>query len=291
MEASRMGTANFEIKSGYGLTLEDELRMLRIIKRLKEDSVATIRSTFLGAHAFPEEYKDNRDGYVQLLIEEMIPAVAHEKLADYIDVFCEQGFFDVQQTERICAAGIAYGMKPKIHANQLSASGAVQLGTRMGALSVDHLEIMDREAIKELANSQTIGTLLPTAAFFLRASLQPAREMIDAGCAIALASDCNPGSSPGYNMNFVVSLACVGMRMLPEEAINAATFNAACALDLQHQTGSIAVGKKADLIITKPIPSVAYIPYSFSSSQIDTTIIKGQLNIFTNETFSGLHTQ
>lgn len=277
MDAVKCGTANIEIKSGYGLTLASELKMLRVIKRLRETSRLTIKATFLGAHTIPVEYKENREAYISLIINEMLPAIQKEQLADYIDVFCENGFFTNQETERICKAGIAHGLRPKIHANQLSAGGAVQTGIRNNAVSVDHLEVMDEPAIDSLKESLTIGTLLPTAAFFLRMPYQPARLLIDKGCAVALASDCNPGSSPGYNMNFVVSLGCIAMKMLPEEAINAATFNAACALELQHQTGSIAKGKKADLIITKPIPSVAYIPYSFSTSQIDKTIIKGEI--------------
>jgi imidazolonepropionase len=273
--AARMGTANIEIKSGYGLTLDGELKMLRVIKRLKDASRLTIKATFLGAHAIPTEYKDSREKYISLIIDQMLPVIGREKLADYIDVFCEQGFFSIEETERICKAGLAYGLKPKIHANQLSAGGAVQTAVELSAISADHLEVMDNDAISALRSSQTIGTLLPTAAFFLRMPYQPARKLIDEGCAVALASDCNPGSSPGYNMNFVVALACTGMKMLPEEAINAATFNGACAIELQPQTGSIAVGKKADLLITKEIPSIAYLPYSFSSLQIDQTIIKG----------------
>ena len=273
-DAVKCGTANIEIKSGYGLTPDSEIKMLRVIKRLKESSRVTIKATFLGAHTIPVEYRDNREGYVSLIIDEMLPAIKKERLADYIDVFCENGFFTNEETEQICKAGISHGLKPKIHANQLSAGGAVQTGVKINAVSVDHLEVMDEAAIDALKKSDTIGTLLPTAAFFLRMPYQPARAMIDAGCAIALASDCNPGSSPGYNMNFVVSLACIGMKMLPEEAVNAATFNGACALELQHQTGSIAKGKKADLIITKPIPSVAFIPYSFSTLQIDKTFSK-----------------
>ena len=277
-EAALCGTANIEIKSGYGLTVDSELKMLRVIKRLKNSSRLTIRSTFLGAHAIPVEYSGRREEYIQLIIDKMLPAIQQEKLADYIDVFCEKGFFTNEETEKICIAGMAHGLKPKIHANQLSASGAVQTGVKLNAISVDHLETMDDDAINVLKGAETIGTLLPTAAFFLRMPYQPARTLIDEGCAISLATDCNPGSSPGYNMNFVVSLACIGMKMLPEEAINAATFNGACALELQHQTGSITIGKKADLIITKPIPSIAYLPYSFSSALIDKTIIKGDLN-------------
>lgn len=274
-EAAIMGTANIEIKSGYGLTVEGELKMLRVIRKLKEKSRLTIKSTFLGAHAIPAEYKNDREGYISLIIDEMLPAIYRDNLADYIDVFCEQGFYSNEETERICKAGAQYGLKPKIHANQLSAGGAVQTAVTLNAVSADHLEMMDDDAIDTLRSSATIGTLLPSAAFFLRMPYQPARKLIDEGCTVALASDCNPGSSPGYNMHFVVSLACIGMKMLPEEAVNAATFNGACAIELQNQTGSIAVGKKADLIITKPIPSIAYIPYSFSSNLIEKTMIKG----------------
>ena len=277
-EAAMSGTANIEIKSGYGLTLEGELKMLRVVKKLKNASRLTIKSTFLGAHSIPEEYKERRDAYISLITDEMLPAIQQEQLADYIDVFCEKGFFTNEETERICNAGIKRGLRPKIHANQLTSSGAVQTGVKLKAVSVDHLEVMDDEAINSLKHSETIGTLLPTAAFFLGMPYQPARKLIDEGCAIAIATDCNPGSSPGYNMNFVISLSCIGLKMLPEEVINAATFNAACAMELQHQTGSITRGKKADLIITKAIPSLAYLPYSFSSNHIDKTIIKGDLH-------------
>lgn len=276
-EAARFGTANIEIKSGYGLTLDGELKMLRVIRQLKNKSTLTIKATFLGAHAIPPEFKDDREKYISLIIDEMLPAIAREKLADYIDVFCEQGFFSNGETERICKAGMGYGLKPKIHANQLSATGAVQTAVKLKAVSADHLEVMDDGAVQALASSETIGTLLPSAAFFLRMPYQPARHLIDNGCAISLASDCNPGSSPGFNMNFVVSLACIGMKMLPEEAINAATFNGACAMELQQQTGSITVGKKADILITKRIPSIAYLPYSFSASQIEQVFVKGEL--------------
>lgn len=276
-EAALSGTANIEIKSGYGLTLDGELKMLRVIKKMKSTSRLTIKSTFLGAHSIPEGYKDNRDAYISLITNEMLPVIQQEQLADYIDVFCEKGFFTNEETEHICNAGIKHGLKPKIHANQLTSSGAVQTGVKLKAVSVDHLEVMDSEAIDALKHSETIGTLLPTAAFFLGMPYQPARKLIDEGCAIAIATDCNPGSSPGYNMNFVVSLSCIGLKMLPEEVINAATFNAACAIELQHQTGSIKNGKKADLIITKAVPSLAYLPYSFSSDEIDKIIIKGDL--------------
>jgi imidazolonepropionase len=276
-EAAALGTTSIEIKSGYGLTVDSELKMLRVIKKLKEKSDLNIKSTFLGAHTYPLEFVNNHSGYIDLIINKMLPVIANEKLADYIDVFCETGFFNAKETETICKAGIEYGLKPKIHANQLNASGGVQTGVKLNAVSVDHLETMDDDAIDSLKNSGTIGTLLPSAAFFLRMPYQPARKLIDEGCAIALASDCNPGSSPGFNMNFIVSLACIGMKMLPEESINAATFNGACAMELQNSTGSITIGKRADLLITKPAPSIAYLPYSFSNNIIDKIIIKGKL--------------
>jgi imidazolonepropionase len=269
------GTGAIEIKSGYGLSVEGELKMLRVIKKLKEKSPALIKSSFLGAHSFPIEYRDNHEGYIKLIINEMLPAIAAEKLADYIDVFCEQGFFSPEETETICRAGMQHGLKPKIHANQLSASGAVQTGVKLNAVSVDHLEVMDDASISELANSNTMGTLLPTAAFFLRMPYQPARELINAGCAIALASDFNPGSSPSGNMNFVVALSCIQLGMLPEEAINAATINGACAMEVQDKAGSISRGKKANLMVTKPIPSLQYLPYSFGSNNIERVMIGG----------------
>ncbi|HLF47236.1 MAG TPA: imidazolonepropionase [Chitinophagaceae bacterium] len=275
-EVSRLGTGAIEIKSGYGLTTEGELKMLRVIKKLKEKSSLLIKSTFLGAHTFPLEFKENHQGYIDLIIDEMLPVIAGENLADYIDVFCESGFFSPDETETICRAGMKYGLKPKIHANQLNLSGGVETGVRLAALSVDHLETMNVSAINELANSQTIGTLLPTAAFFLRMPFQPARKLIDAGCSIALASDYNPGSSPSGNMNLVVAMSCIGMKMLPEEAINAATINGAYAMDIQNEAGSISVGKKANLIFTKPIPSLAYMPYSFGTNLIDKVMINGE---------------
>jgi imidazolonepropionase len=274
-EIISFGTGAVEIKSGYGLSLEEELKMLRVIKKLKERSKVLIKSTFLGAHTFPTDYKNNHGGYIDSIINEMLPVIAKEKLADYIDVFCEEGFFSPGETEKICNAGKQYGLKPKIHANQLTATGAVQTGVKLGALSVDHLEMMDEEAISELANSKTIGTLLPTAAFFLQMPYQPARKLIDAGCAIALATDFNPGSSPSGNMNFVVALSCIQLRMLPEEAINAATINGAFAMELQHKVGSIAKGKKANLIITRPIPSLNYMPYAFGSNNIEKIMLMG----------------
>jgi imidazolonepropionase len=275
-EISRLGTAAVEIKSGYGLTVEGELKILRVIKRLKEKSNLLIKSTFLGAHTYPLEYKENHQGYIDLIINEMLPVIAREKLAAYIDVFCEKGFFSPEETETICRAGMSYGLKPKIHANQLNASGGVEVGIKLNAVSVDHLETMNEKTIELLATSKTIGTLLPTAAFFLGMPFQPARKLIDAGCAIAIASDFNPGSSPSGNMNLVVAMSCIGMKMLPEEAINAATLNGAYAMELEKQAGSISTGKKANLIFTKPIPSLAYLPYSFGTNLIDKVMINGE---------------
>lgn len=276
-ELSRLGTGAIEIKSGYGLTVEGELKMLRVIKRLKQQSPLAIKSTFLGAHTYPEAYRQNHQGYLDLIINDMLPVIAGEDLADYIDVFCEEGFFSPGETETIVRAGLAHGLRPKIHANQLHCSGGVETGVRLGALSVDHLESMDAPAIAALAASPTIGTLLPTAAFFLRMPFQPARALIDAGCTIALASDFNPGSSPSGNMNLVVAMACSGMRMLPEEAINAATLNGAYAMSLGDTHGSITVGKIANLIITRPMPSLAYLPYAFGSNCIAQVMIRGEL--------------
>ena len=275
-EVSKLGTGTIEIKSGYGLTIEGELKMLRVIKKLKERSVLSIKATFLGAHTYPLEYKENHQGYIDCIINEMLPVIAKEKLADYIDVFCETGFFSPEETETICRAGMRYGLKPKLHANQLSPSGGVEVGVKLKALSVDHLETVDEKTIETLGTSETIGTLLPTAAFFLRMPFPPARKLIDAGCAIALASDYNPGSSPSGNMNLVISMACIQMKMLPEEAINAATINGAYAMELENEVGSIAVGKKANLIFTKPIPSLAYLPYSFGTSLIEKVMINGE---------------
>lgn len=274
-DAMQYGTGAIEIKSGYGLNTEAELKMLRVIKRLRESSPMIIRSTFLGAHSFPEVYKHNRRGYIDLLKNEMIPMVGEQGLAEFIDVFCERGFFSPEETIEICEKGKEFGLIPKIHANQLHASGGVQAGIQLNALSVDHLESMDDAAIDALSHSDTIGTLLPSAAFFLRMPYQPARALIDRGCSIALASDFNPGSSPGFNMNFIVALACIQMKMLPEEAINAATINGAFAMDVAKLTGSITIGKKANIILTKPINSMASIPYHFSSSLIKNVMIGG----------------
>ncbi len=275
-ELIKLGTGAIEIKSGYGLSVEGELKMLRVIKQLKKVSPVPVKATFLGAHTYPVAYKENHQGYIDLIIHEMLPVIAKEGLADYIDVFCEDGFFSAAETETICKAGLEYGLKPKIHANQLNLSGGTQAGVKLGAVSVDHLETMDEDAIQTLANSSTIGTLLPTAAFFLRMPFQPARQLIDAGCAIALASDYNPGSSPSGNMNLVVAMSCIQMKMLPEEAINAATMNAAYAMEVENELGSITVGKKAHLIFTKKIPSLAYLPYAFGNNLIDRVMINGQ---------------
>ena len=270
-----LGTGAIEIKSGYGLTVEGELKMLRVIKKLKEASPIPIKANFLGAHTYPIEFKEDHQGYINLIKNEMLPIIEKEKLADYIDVFCEEGFFSAEETIEICEAGKAIGLVPKIHANQLNVSKGVEAGVQVGALSVDHLETMDEHAITALASSNTIGTLLPTAAYFLRMPFQPARALINAGCAIAIASDFNPGSSPSGNMNTVVSMSCIQMKMLPEEAINAATNNAAYAMGVEDMLGSITKGKLANLIFTKPIPSINYLPYAFGSNLIDKVMLKG----------------
>jgi imidazolonepropionase len=276
-EAAQTGTGSIEIKSGYGLTVEGELKMLRVIKQLKQKSKLSIKATFLGAHAYPAAFRDNHKGYLDSVVNEMLPVIAKEQLADYTDVFCETGFFSPEEMETICKAALAYGLKPKLHVNQLNSIGGIQKAVELNALSVDHLETMTDDDVQCLANSSTIGTLLPTAAYFLRMPFQPARQLIDSGCAIALASDFNPGSSPGSDMNMVVSMSCIGMRMLPEEAINAATINGAYAMELQNETGSITIGKKANLIFTKPIPSLAYMPYSFSGKHIDKVMLRGEI--------------
>ncbi len=271
-----LGTGAIEIKSGYGLSVAGELKMLRVIQRLKRELPIPVKATFLGAHTYPPAYKQDHEGYIRLIIDEMLPVIAREKLADYIDVFCEEGFFSVEEARKIIKAGKQYGLKPKIHANQLAASGGVELGIEEGALSVDHLETMNQEAIAALSESNTIGTLLPTAAFYLRMGYQPARTLIDEQCAIALASDFNPGSSPSGNMNFVVSLSCIQMKMLPEEAINAATLNGAYAMELESAVGSITPGKRANFILTNPIPSVHYLPYAFGENHIQQVYINGK---------------
>ncbi len=276
-EIISFGTGAVEIKSGYGLTTGDELKMLRVIRRIKEESPLTVRATFLGAHAVPAQYRDNRGGYVDLIINEMIPAVAEERLADYTDVFCDRGFFTVEETARILEAGARHGMRPKIHANELDYSGGIQTGVKYGALSVDHLEFTGDEEIAALLGSGTMPTLLPGAAFFLGMTDPPARRMIEAGLPLAMASDYNPGSSPSGNMKLVVSLGCIRLRLLPEEAINAVTLNAAYAMGLSETHGSITVGKKANLFITKKIPSYEYLPYAYGSNLVDRVILNGEI--------------
>lgn len=275
-EVSKLGTGAIEIKSGYGLSVEAELKMLRVIKKLKEKSQLSIKATFLGAHTYPVQFKENHQGYIDTIINEMLPVIAKEKLADYIDVFCETGFFSPEEMETICKAGMQHGLKPKLHVNQLNSIGGIEKGIELGAVSMDHLETMTEKDIQLIGASSVVGTLLPTAAFFLRMPMQPARQLINANCAVALASDFNPGSSPSGNMNFVVSLSCIQMKMLPEEALNAATLNGAFAMDLQNECGSITVGKHANFIFTKPMPSLAYLPYSFGTNLIDKVMIGGK---------------
>jgi imidazolonepropionase len=274
-EVSKLGTGAIEIKSGYGLSLNGELKMLRVIKKLKEKSSIKIKSTFLGAHTFPLEYKENHQGYIDCIINEMLPVISKDKLADYIDVFCENGFFSPEEMSTICQAGKRYGLKPKLHVNQLNSIGGIEAGIELDALSLDHLETLTDEEIKLLGKYKGASTLLPTAAFFLRMPMQPARTLINAGAAVTLASDYNPGSSPSGNMNFVVSISCIQMKMLPEEAINAATINGACAMEIQKEYGSISIGKKANLIFSKPVPSLSYLPYSFGNNLIDKVMISG----------------
>lgn len=270
-----LGTGAIEIKSGYGLTTGAELKMLRVIQRIKQRSPIPVKATFLGAHTYPLEYKNDHAGYINLIKKEMLPNIAKEKLADYIDVFCEEGFFSVDEMNEVVEAGMKYGLKPKLHVNQLNSVGGVASGIALGAVSLDHLEVMTSEDTQALANSNVIGTLLPTAAYFLRLPFQPARKMIDAGCAVALASDFNPGSSPSGNMNTVVSMSCIQMKMLPEEAVNAATIHGAYAMELQHELGSITAGKKANLVFMRPMPSLAYMPYAFGTNLIDKVMING----------------
>lgn len=274
-EIIHTGTGAVEIKSGYGLTVKDELKMLRVARRIGKESSLTVKTTFLGAHAVPKEM--TKDTYVKVVLNEMIPAVAAEKLADYIDVFCEQGFFTVEETEQIIEEGKKFGMKPRIHANQLHRSGGVQVGIKTKALSVDHLENIGEEEIEALKNSSVMPTALPGAAFFLGLPFPPVRQMIEAGLPLAIASDYNPGSSPSGNMPLMVALACIKMKMTPQEAINASTINTAVALELEQTHGSITKGKVANVFITKPMPSVAFLPYAYGSNVIEKVIFKGQI--------------
>ncbi len=276
-EIISFGTGAVEIKSGYGLTTEDELKMLRVIRRIKQESPLTVRATFLGAHAVPALYRDNRQGYVDLIVNEMVPAVAAERLANYIDVFCDRGFFTVEETARILEAGARHGMRPKMHANELGYSGGIQTGVRHRALSVDHLEFTGDDEISALLGSGTMPTLLPGAAFFLGMVDPPARKMIEAGLPLAMASDYNPGSSPSGNMKLVMSLGCIRLRLLPAEVINAVTLNSAYAMGIEETHGSITAGKKANIFITKKIPSYEYMPYAYGSNLVEKVILNGEV--------------
>lgn len=275
-EIIQLGTGAVEIKSGYGLTKDAELKMLRVIQRLKENYPIQIKATFLGAHAVPTAYKNDKQGYLQMLVDDVLPVIAKEHLAEYIDIFCETGYFSVADTDFVLEAGKKYGLVPKIHVNQFSAIGGVQTGVKHHALSVDHLEEMREEDIEILKDSATMPVALPTCSYFLTIPYTPARKMIDAGLPLALATDYNPGSTPSGNMNFVVATACIKMKMTPEEAINAATVNGAYAMGLEHKVGSITIGKQANLIVTKPINSYAFIPYSFGNHHIDKIYIHGK---------------
>ncbi|MEO6175777.1 MAG: imidazolonepropionase [Flavobacterium circumlabens] len=276
-EVMHLGTGAVEIKSGYGLTTEGELKMLRVIKKLAENYPISIKATFLGAHAFPLHYKENKAGYIDEIITKMLPEIAKNKLADYIDVFCETGYFSVEETEKIMAAGIQYGLIPKIHVNQFNSIGGIQAGIHFKALSVDHLEVMNPEDIEALKGTQTMPVALPSCSYFLSIPYTPAREMIKAGLPLALATDFNPGSTPSGNMNFVVATACIKMKMTPEEAINAATINGAYAMGLSETHGSITKGKKANFILTKPISSYYQIPYAFGSNLIESVFLEGKI--------------
>ena len=277
-EAIKLGTGCIEIKSGYGLTVDSELKMLRVIKRLKAVSDIEIKASFLGAHAVPSAYKTDRNAYISLIINEMLPKIAHEGLADYVDVFCEKIAFSSEETDRILTAATRYGLKPKIHTNQFNSMGGIETAIKHNAVSVDHLEVLNDAEIALLKDSNTIATLLPTAPFFLNdLHTPPARKLIDAGATVALATDFNPGTTPSVSMPFVISLACIRLRMTPAEAINAATLNGAAALEMSHDFGSFAVGKMGNCIITKPVPSVAYLPYSFGSNWIETVVLKGNV--------------
>ena len=276
-EVMKLGTGAIEIKSGYGLTIDAELKMLRVIKRLKKEFPIKVKATLLAAHAIPKAYANNKQGFVDLVINEMIPAVAKEQLAKYIDVFCEKGYFSLEDTDNILKAGISHGLIPKIHVNQFNAFGGVALGVKYNALSVDHLEELNDDDIEVLKGSPTIPVALPSCSYFLSIPYTPARRLIDANLPLALATDYNPGSTPSGNMNFVVSTACIKMKMTPEEAINAATINGAYAMGISNQYGSISKGKKANIMITKAIPSYSFLPYAFGNHSIETVIINGNI--------------
>ncbi|MBK9060370.1 MAG: imidazolonepropionase [Flavobacteriales bacterium] len=275
-EMMRQGTVAVEIKSGYGLTTDSELKMLRVAKRLKETLPLQVRTTLLAAHAIPPEYKADRDGYVDLIVNEIIPRVAEEGLAQYVDCFCETNYFTVAEMERVLVAGMEHGLRGKVHVNQFTSIGGIQAAVAKDALSVDHLEVMEDADIEALTGTSVIPTLLPSCSFFLGIPYAPARKLIEAGLPVALATDFNPGTTPTGNMNLVVALGCIRLRMLPEEAINAATLNAAAAMGLENELGSLTVGKRASFIITKPVPSLAYLPYAFGTDHIDTVIIDGR---------------
>lgn len=276
-EVIQMGTGALEIKSGYGLTLEGELKMLRVIKRLKEEFSIPIKATFLGAHAFPAEFKENHQGYIDLICNKMIPKIAYEKLVDYIDAFLETGYFSVEETQQIMKKGKEYGLIPKIHVNQFTAINGIKACVEEGALSVDHLEIVTEEDIEALQNSETMPVALPSCSYFINIPYTPARRMLEAGLPLALATDYNPGTSPSGNMNFVVASACIKMKMTPEEAINAATLNGAYAMGLEYDVGSITKGKRANLILTKPLSSYQQIPYEFGNNPVNKIFINGKL--------------
>ena len=275
-EVMKLGTGAVEIKSGYGLTEEGELKMLRVIKKLQQHYDIPIKSTFLGAHAIPTEYQSDPEKYMDLVINEILPKVANQNLAEYIDIFCEKGYFSVEDTHKLLSAAKKYGMKPKIHVNQFHAIGGIKAGVEHKALSVDHLEVMTNEDIESLKNTETMPVALPSCSLFLSIPFTPARKILDAQLPIALATDFNPGSTPSGNMNMVLSLACIKMKMTPEEAINAATINGAYAMELSDVVGSITKGKKANLIMTKKIPSYTFLPYAFGSNNIDTVYINGK---------------
>jgi imidazolonepropionase len=276
-EVTKMGTGAIEIKSGYGLTVESEIKMLRVIRRLKEQNIIPVKASFLGAHAMPMEYKSNRAGYIKLIKESMLPPIAAEGLADYIDVFCDKGFYTVEETDEILSSGAKYGLKAKIHANELDYSGGIQVGVKHKAVSVDHLEYTGPEEIEALRNSQTIATILPSTAFFLGLPYAPARKLMENNIAVALASDYNPGTSPSGNLSFILSLAAIKLKMLPAEALNALTVNGAASMGLEETNGSITPLKSANLIITKPVMGIDYLPYSYGHSWIDTIILKGNI--------------
>lgn len=276
-EVMQLGTGAIEIKSGYGLTTDAEIKMLRIAKKLAKNYPITVKTTFLGAHAIPTEFKNNKEGYIDLLCNEMLPKIASEQLAEYIDVFCEEGYFSVTDTDRILSEAKKYNLIPKIHVNQFTALGGIAIGVKHNALSVDHLEVLTKDDIEALKGSNTMPVALPSCSYFLSIPYTPGRDIINAGLPLALATDYNPGSTPSGNMNFVVATACIKMRLTPEEAINAATLNGAYAMGLSATHGSITKGKKANLIITKEVPSYGYLPYAFGSNLIDEVIINGEI--------------